>query len=316
MAKNRLTKALILGVNGQDGIFLAKNLLDRKYEVVGVGRQNYARIDFLAPNFIYKQLDLRHANLLFDLLDVVNPDFIFHVAAVHTSAGGSYEGIWNDALQVNIASVHSILEYIRLKNPNGRMIYASSGKVFGEPYPLQVDEFTAIKNNCLYSITKNTAFQLIKYYRDQFFIKASVVYLFNHESEFRSLDYFIPKVLNCLVSARRDPNHVANLNTLDFYCDWGSAEEYMQLMIKIAEVAPNEDFVLATGTATYARELVDIIFHLNGINYKNHIIEKRTKGSSINKPYYVDTNKLKINIGSIPHKSIIDVCEKILSVNK
>jgi GDPmannose 4,6-dehydratase len=315
MVTTHMRTALIFGVNGQDGTFLAKHLLNKNYSVIGIGRQKCSRINFSSPNFSYKQLDLLHTNLLGFFLDSVKADFIYHVAAVHTSAGGSYEAIWNNALQVNVASVHTILEHLRDKNPNGQLVFASSGKVFGEPYTPIVNELSPIKNNCLYSITKNTTYHLINFYREHYFTKASVFYLFNHESEFRSIDYFIPKVLNCLVSAKHNPKHKATINTLDFYCDWGSAEEYMLLMIEVAELAPKEDFVLGTSITTFARELVDNIFKIYGLDYRLHLFEKRTEVVNMNSTYYVDTSKLQGVIGCAPKQTIYDVCKKILFIN-
>jgi GDP-D-mannose dehydratase len=117
------------------------------------------------------------------------------------------------------------------------------------------------------------------------------------------------------VSAKHDPNYVTTVNTLDFYCDWGSAEEYMLLMIEIAELAPNEDFVFGTSTATFARELVNNIFKSYGLDYRRHFIEKRPEGVIVNRPYLVDTNKLQGVIGFVPKQSIYDVCNKILYIN-
>ncbi len=311
---DRLRTALVLGVNGQDGTFLARHLVKKGFRVTGVGRQPQPREHFLSSQFSYEQLDLRQVAALGSVLDANKPDLIFHVAAVHTSAGGHYEEIWHDALQVNVASVHAILEHLRERNPTGRLIYASSGKVFGEPYPLTVDEATPIKSNCLYSITKNTAFHLTNYYRRHYSLNASVVYLFNHESEFRPADYFIPKILAGLVSAKDNPKHVTEVNTLEFYCDWGSADEYMGLLVEMAELAPGEDFVLGTGTATYARKLVDQLFQRYGLEYQRHFVESGAAGASINKPYKVDTRKLQERIGRAPRQNIYDVCRIILEV--
>ncbi|TAK86058.1 MAG: NAD-dependent epimerase/dehydratase family protein [Betaproteobacteria bacterium] len=310
--RKHMTTALILGVNGQDGTFLARHLIRKGYKVVGIGRQETSRRDIESSLFRYHQADLSQREALDATLHEFRPDLIFHVAAVHTSAGGQYEPIWDQSLKVNVASVHSLLEYLRCVNPEGRLIYASSAKVFGEPYPPLMDETTPIKNACLYSITKNAAFHLIRYYRDRHSIKGSVVYLFNHESEFRPSDYFIPKMLRCLAAARRDPAHVASVNTLDFYCDWGSAEEYMSLLIEMIESAPAEDFVLGTGICTYAKDLVRNMFERYGLDCGRHLIEANTPGKALNSPYIVDTRKLQRAIHRRPVRRIYDVCVEML----
>ena len=178
-----------------------------------------------------------------------------------------------------------------------------------------MDETTPIKNPCLYSITKNAAFHLIRYYRDHHAMKASVVYLFNHESEFRPSGYFIPKVLGCLAAAKRDPTHVISVSTLDFFCDWGSAEEYMSLIIDIIESAPEVDFVLGTGTATYAKDLVRKIFKQYGLDSGRHLVEENQAINPMNRPYKVNTQKLQQTIGRVPVRDIYETCVDILAIN-
>lgn len=307
-----MRKALVIGSNGQDGTFLVRHLLEKKYNVIGIGRQQESRWKIDSPLFAYHQADLRQTDILSEPLNSLRPDLIFHVAVVHTSAGGNYETQFNDVLKVNVASVYTVLEYLRL-NPNSCFIYASSSKVFGDPLPPFIDEATPLKNQCLYSISKNTAYHLIDYYRKQYGVRASVVYLFNHESELRPNSFFIPIVLNCLGSALHDSKHATQINTLNFYCDWGSAEEYMSIIIELIEKAPAEDFVLASGTCTYARNLVRDFFKEYGFNYELHLKERDYSKHSPNNPYAVDLSKLDRFIHRTPRVSIYDVCKKILA---
>ncbi len=309
-----MRKALVIGSNGQDGTFIVKHLLGEKYNVIGIGRQEESRWKINSPLFTYYQADLCRTDILSEPLNSLRPDLIFHVAAVHTSAGGNYESQFNDVLKVNVASVYTVLEYLRL-NPNSSFIYASSSKVFGDPLPSFINEETPLKNQCLYSISKNTAYHLIDYYRNQYGVRASVIYLFNHESELRPNSFFIPIVLNCLVSALNDSKHVTQINTLNFYCDWGSAEEYMSIIIELIEKAPSEDFVLASGVCTYARNLVRDIFKAYGLNYELHFKERVYSNDSPNNPYTVDLTKLERCLHRTPRISIYDVCKRILAKN-
>ena len=303
--------AVVLGANGQDGTFLVRHLLGRGYEVVGIGRRVKSRSKIDSPSFLYRQADLRQESKLAEELNYFKPDFIFHVAAVHTSAGGSYEAVFNDMLQINVATVHTVLEYLR-GSRKSRFIYASSKKVFGEPVPLFINEDTPKKSQCLYSISKNAAYDLIEYYRAEYGVEASVVYLFNHESEHRPDDFFIPIILKCLSSALSDNGYVGAVNTLDFYCDWGSAEEYMDLMIDMVEKAPEEDFVLARGDSTYARDLIEYLFNNYRLDYRKHIQEKHSPQLALQAPYTVDLTKLKHYIHRTPNISIYDLCKQIL----
>jgi GDPmannose 4,6-dehydratase len=170
-------------------------------------------------------------------------------------------------------------------------------------------------SSCLYSITKNATADLIDYYRKNYGVACSNAYLFNHESEFRSPSFFIPKILDCLARTLRDRSTVAEVYTLDFYCDWGSAEEYMDLLIEIGLRCPGEDFVVGTGVCTYARDLVEKIFERFSLDYSCHVAERRVTGHSMLKPYKVDNQKLQRLLGRAPVESIAAVCGRILRVN-
>lgn len=309
-----MTKALVLGANGQDGTFLVRHLLSKQYQVAGIGRQPRSRWAISSPLFRYYQVDLTRTDELSGLLELIQPDLVFHVAAVHASAGGAYETVFDSVLMVNVASVHAILEHMR-KNGNGRLCYASSAKVFGNPLPALIDERAAIKNQCLYSISKNAAFHLIEYYRKTHAIAASVVYLFNHESALRPRDFFIPTLLGALAVAVKDERRVSEINTLDFHCDWGSADEYMAIMVEILESGENDDFVLARGESVYARDLARRLFARFGLDYETHLREKNPVLKTAQGPHRVDLAKLKGRLHRTPRIDIESVCGDILREN-
>jgi len=308
-----MKKALVIGANGQDGTFLVRHLIaSGRYNVIGVGKQDSPSCNINSLSFQYLKIDLREENKLSEVLRNSKPDLICHVAVVHTSAGGAYETLFRDVLKVNVGSVYTILEYQR-ERLESIFIYASSAKVFGTPLPEFIHEDTPKKNQCLYSISKNTAFHLIDYYRKNHGCQASVVHLFNHESELRPDGFFIPTILKCLVSAMNDDSHVTHVNTLDFYCDWGSAKEYMSIMMEVGDKAPTEDFVVARGVCLYARDFVRNLFARYGLDYKDHIKERGISCETQNKPYAVILEKLRKHMDLIPVISIDEVCKTILS---
>ncbi len=307
---NTETRAMVIGANGQDGSFLVSHLLEKKYQVLGVGRQPHSRMELNTSSYTYHQVNLETDGELSHALEAFKPHLIFHVAATHTSAGGIYEPIFGSVLKVNVASVYAILEYQRV-HPGSRLCYASSAKVFGSPLPDSINENTPIKNDCLYSVSKNTAYHLIDYYRKRHGVIASVLYLFNHESELRPDSFFIPKVLQALVDSVNDRDHVTEVYTLDFLCDWGSAEEYMDLMIDILEKTVSEDFVLAKGECINARVLVANLFAEYGLDYSRHFRELMTSSNEL-RAYKVELEKLNTKIGRVPIVSIDEVCRNIL----
>lgn len=307
-----MRKAVVIGSNGQDGTFLVKHLLDKNYAVLGIGRQDATSCAVPNARFTYIQSDLTIDHALLEPLRAFEPEIIFHVAAVHTSAGGEYESVFEQMLKVNVGSVHTILEYLRAHR-SASFMYASSAKVFGVPLPAIINADTPKLDQCLYSITKNAAKHLIDYYQKQYDLKTSVVYLFNHESELRPDNFFIPKVLDCLAKSIRDAKHMSEVYTLDFFCDWGSAEEYMEIVIEMLERFPGESYVLGSGTCSSAAQLVKRLFLDYGLNYQEHFLQKKAASGSPEQPYLVDVSKLSGCLNRVPHVSIYEVCKTMLA---
>ena len=253
-ASGEAKQALVLGVNGQDGSYLAEALLDRGYTVTGVARQ--ARSRWVDPSrFDYRQLDACDAAALDQLLAEKMPSHLFHMAAVHGSAGFEYESVWGRALALNVGAVHTCLEHIRRRDKTARLFYPSSLKVFGDPPPAIVDEATPRQSTCLYSITKNAATDLIHQYRMRHGAWACVGYFFNHDSPRRPDSYFLPRLARKIAASMRQGEDGPNIATLDFWCDWGSSQEFMGIVADLVEQDVPSDVVLATGVSVYAADL-------------------------------------------------------------
>jgi GDPmannose 4,6-dehydratase len=172
-----------------------------------------------------------------------------------------------------------------------------------------VSEKTSKKPLCLYAISKITAGNLIEYYRKHHHIKASIYYLFNHESNLRGQDYFISKVVLTLKKAIEDRSYKAEFHSLNFYCDWGSASEYMLLMFNAAESKPKLDMIIASGKTIYAKKLVTELFEKNGLDFKDHITEK----FQLENPhcFQVDISRLVKTVNS-PKIEIAEVVQGML----
>lgn len=303
----------MLGANGQDGTFLCKLLQDRVSNVSGVGRQEKLRYEAIAGPVAYHALDLRDQGELAALLRDVRANRIYHFAAVHQSTeGGGLETAFEDLWSVNVVSVQTSLEYIRSSNPACRLIYGSSGRVFGAPLPADIDEGTAHKGGDLYGESKIAASRLIDYYRRVHGVEASVVHLFNHESLLRPEDFFIPRLVEALRQAITKEG-TSHLRTLDFWCDWGSAEEYMDIVLAMLEAAPGEDFVLASGRTVLARSLADSLFRSHGLDHRDFLV---TSGSwSPAEPYSVSIGKCRRLVGRVPVVTIEEVCVEALKAS-
>jgi GDPmannose 4,6-dehydratase len=308
--KGRL-RAIVLGVNGQDGSLLAESLLAQRYVVCGIGRQPTSRYVAAQEGYSYVSCDMTDPQALNQVLHHQKPEFVFHVAAVHGSAGFQYESVALETMMVNLVSVQVVLEYLRRHRPDGFLLYASSAKVFAAPLPEVVDEAALKATTCLYSYTKNSAADLISFYRRRHGIGASILYLFQHESPRRAAAYFIPKICSILLEALHTPSAKGQVGTLDFYCDWGAAQEYMELAVAISAARLSEDFVVASGVTWHARQFVETLFAAYGLDWAA-FIEEIGAGPNTQPFFQVSTAKLQNRLGRTPQRTILEVCDEIL----
>ena len=307
-------KCLVLGVNGQDGSYLAEDLLQKGYCVIGIGRQNSSRWVKPHPNFLYQKLNLADVGLFRIFLDEFRPNSILHLAAVHGASGYSYEDEWSDVHLVNTVSVHAVLDYL-IKNLAlcASLIYVSSSKVFSFGEGGVINENSRRFSNCIYTTSKNAATDLIFFYRNKYKINASVVWTFNHESPRRGSEYFIPKLVNTLALCKGNINYKCELGDLNFWCDWGDASEFMNALSCILDSDSLGDLIIATGKATNATFLAKKLFERHGLDIRSHIIDFNHYSESTDiPPWNVDVSVLKNTLGFIPSKSIIDICDDIL----
>ena len=137
--------------------------------------------------------------------------------------------------------------------------------------------------------------------------------IFNHESRRRREPYFIPKLASTIAAAVRGDAIIAEFHTLDFYCDWGSAREYVSLATDVAERAIGQDFVLARGETVYARELVQTAFTARGLDYREHLWEKIPAGARKGVPYKVSVRKLERYLGRSPETSIEELLAELVT---
>ena len=313
LARPNNKTALILGVNGPDGSYLVELLQRRGYKVIGIGRQDSYKYSNSLPYFSYVQMDLSGPpQVLIDFLSSNTVDVVFHMAAINGASDFQFETVWADMVAVNITSLHTILEYSRIHQPGLRLLYAGSAKIYA-PRPVGVvDENGPFSPACLYGIGKFTSFKLINYYRSVHNILAGNLILFHHESRRRPAHYFIPTIANCIASAIGNPEAKVTVRTLDFYADWGGAEEFMDISIDISERAPGMDFAMASGVTWLARSLVDAAFKRHNLDYRNHVIELQPQQDA-GPSFQVVISRMEEQIGRRPETNILDIIDSIIS---
>jgi GDPmannose 4,6-dehydratase len=307
--------ALVVGVNGQDGSYLAERLAHNQWRVVGAARQSAPRAGLAAHLAHYSPLDLTDTAAFQRLLAEQQPDAIFYAAAVHGAAGFDYESVWLSAHQVNTLALHAALEHARAGSSTRKVqvIYFGSAKMFGDLTGRRIDENTARVSSCIYSITKNAGADLVQYYRAVHGVDAGVVWLFNHESIRRPPQFFAMQVVQALAQSLQDKRHAVTLNTLDFWCDWGHAQDYMALVADHCDALRGQDVVLATGHTVWAAEVVTELFALHGLAAADHI---RTiappRDKQLATQWQADTTRLVQLAGQRPALWGVDVFQDIL----
>jgi GDPmannose 4,6-dehydratase len=289
-----------------------ESLKARGHRVIGAGRR--APTDAVVDQ--HETVDLSRPDTLGPLLARHHPDLIFHAAAVHGSAGSAYEESWLDMLAVNTGSLHPILEYARTLNPQARIVYLGSGKVYGPQYPAVVSEDSPRAGTCLYTTTKMASEGLIGHYRRAHGVKASVIHTFNHESERRPAGFFTARLADALATALAAPGSVTRLHTLDFHCDWGSAREFMDIAVDAAERAPGVDFILGSGRTLVGRDLAHRFFARHGLDADRHIETAVPPGPPQDAPYQVDLTRLETHLGRRPVETIETVLDRMLEARR
>jgi GDPmannose 4,6-dehydratase len=308
-----MARALVLGVNGQDGSYLAQALLERGDQVVGVGRQATSRYPQDHPRFTYTAADLTDERQVEALVHSVAPERIYHFAAVHgpTGSGFAYEPVFADMLSVNVTTLQLALEYARTHNPDARIFYAGSCKVFSSPFAGQIDEASPMQVSCLYSLGKLAARDLMRLYARDHGIQATNLILFNHDSPRRPAEYLLPMLAQTIVKAKVDPRHVLRVRTLDFWADWSAAEELMQIVADLSAAPFVPEVILASGQPVYARSAVSALFAGHGLKADDHIVEDRPTQAQASAGFQVRLDRLE-GLARRPRRTVFDVVNELI----
>jgi GDPmannose 4,6-dehydratase len=259
----RKKTALITGITGQDGAFLAKLLVEREYRVVGVSRNcgpshrtglRYAGID---DGVELRSVDLADARCVTDLISELSPDEVYNLAADSSVANSFAEP--RRVFEFNSLSVLNLLEAIRTVRPTARFYQASSSEMFaGSPVRPIVPELRLAPLSP-YACSKAAGHQLTAMYRDCYGIFAVGGILFNHESILRSESYFVKKVIRSAIRIRDGAQDSMTLGNLDVRRDIGLAERYVEAMWLMLQQTDPRNYVICSGVSVRLREVVDLV---------------------------------------------------------
>lgn len=268
-----LKTAIITGITGQDGSYLARYLLNKGYTVHGIRRRsssfNTGRIeDLVTDNKIFsKKLFLHYGDMtdssgLSRIINSIEPDEIYNLAA-QSHVAVSFESPEYTA-NADALGVLRILEVLRQANFGSKFYQASTSELFGNSLPPQ-SETTPFSPRSPYATSKLFAYWITRNYRDAYGIFASNGILFNHESPLRGETFVTRKITRSLVAISQGKDEVLKLGNLDAKRDWGHAKEYAELMWRMMQLEHPHDLVVATGKSYSVRNFVEVVASILGI---------------------------------------------------
>jgi GDPmannose 4,6-dehydratase len=268
--------ALITGVTGQDGAYLARLLLEKGYEVYGLlARRSTDTLWRLRELDVHNQVrlidgDLIDVSSLVRALQKSKPDEVYNLAA-QSFVGSS----WDQPLltgQVTGLGVVNLLEAIRLTVPNARFYQASTSEMFGLiQEPIQ-SEKTPFHPRSPYGVAKLYAHWATLNYRESFGMHTSCGILFNHESPLRGIEFVTRKVTDAVARIKLGKTRELKLGNLEAKRDWGFAGDYVKAMWLMLQQSVGDDYVVATGHSVTIREMCQIAFSHLGLNYQDHVV--------------------------------------------
>src|SRR3954453_7834169 len=271
-------RALITGITGQDGSYLAELLVAKGYEVHGMVRrastEKFDRIEHLRADIELHQPDLLDHRSLTDTLKAARPDEIYNLAAM------SFVGLsWSQPVltaEFSGVGVARLLETVREVAPEARFYQASSSEMFGKVREVPQTELTAFYPRSPYGVAKAYGHFLTVNYRESYDLFAVSGICFNHESPRRGLEFVTRKVTNGAARNKLGLAKTLPMGNLDAHRDWGFAGDYVEAMWLMLQTKEPEDFVIATGEHHSVRELCERAFGHLGLDYRDHVVEDRT----------------------------------------
>jgi GDPmannose 4,6-dehydratase len=268
-------KALICGVSGQDGTYLARLLLQKGYEVWGTSRDaQIASFSGLHQLGIHAQVTLRSMapndfRSVFSVVNDCQPDEIYFLAG-QSSVGLSFEQP-AETLESMVMGTLNLMEVIRLLKRPVRLYHASSSECFGEMLARPADESTPFAPRSPYAVAKASAHWLVANYREAYDLFACNGILFNHESPLRPVRFVTRKIIAAACDIALGQARRLALGRLDIIRDWGWAPEYVDAMWRMLQTDTPQDFVIATGESHSLETFVEAVFSELGLDWRVHV---------------------------------------------
>jgi len=293
--------ALITGITGQDGSYLAELLLSKGYEVHGIVRRVALEDEthrLWRVRKILKDINLHAGSLesyasLFNIILKIKPNEVYHLAA-QSYVGYSFEDEFS-TLNININGTHYLLSAVKeFAASKVKFYFAGSSEMFGKVKAVPQNEETPFNPRSSYGISKVTGFHMVKNYREAYKLHASSGILFNHESPRRGFEFVTRKISHAVARIKKGSKEKLKLGNIKAKRDWGHAKDYVDAMWLILQQDSPSDYVIGTGKEYSVEQFAEKAFKHAGLNYKDHIlIDEQLKRPSEVDSLLADYSKAK-----------------------
>lgn len=313
-----MPKALITGITGQDGSYLAEFLLEKGYEVIGMVRRtstvNFHRIAHIQDDITIVPGDLLDQVSLIHILEQYQPDEVYNLAAqsfVQTSWG---QPVFTG--EVTALGVTRVLDAIRIVNPKIRFYQASSSEMFGKVVEVPQKETTPFYPRSPYGVAKVYGHWITVNYRESYNLHASSGILFNHESPRRGLEFVTRKITHHVAKIKLGMTNELRLGNLDARRDWGYAKDYVKAMWLMLQQDEPDDYVVATGETYSVEDFLVAAFGCVNLNWRDYVVQDERFMRPAEVDLLVgDPSKAKRKLGWQPSVSFKELVEMMVEAD-
>jgi GDPmannose 4,6-dehydratase len=275
-------RALITGITGQDGSYLAEFLLERGYQVHGIirrvaledPRHHLWRLQHILDRIILHPGSIESYASIFKIVEKVKPDECYHLAA-QSFVSYSFEDEFS-TINTNINGTHFVLSAIKEKAPKCKFYFAASSEMFGLAKDSPQNENTPFHPRSPYGISKAGGFYLTQNYREAYGLFACSGICFNHESCRRGFEFVSRKISNAVAEIKLGLSKELRIGNLEAKRDWGFAADYVGAMYLMLQQDKPDDYVVATGVTHSVKEFVKLAFETVGLNWKDYVVIDKT----------------------------------------
>ncbi len=310
-----IKKALICGISGQDGSYLAKNMLKKKYKVFGTSRfssiehfKNLKLLKIYDKIKIYK-LNTLKSNGVKEIINEIYPDEIYYLNSLSSVKESFIKP--KESFNSTFFGLLNILEELRINKKSIRLFNACSSECFGNIKKIPVNENSYFNPQSPYAISKVSAYFLIKNYRKVYNLHLTNGILFNHESSLRTNKFLSRRIISEVININNNRQLKMKITDIDnLKRDWGWAPEYVEAMYLINNAKIPDDYIVASGISYSLRDFIKFSFEYFNLDYRDHIVEQKIQLNSINS--FADPSKIFKKLNWKANLGLKDVIKKMI----